>query len=109
MAVQGFVLPGFGPAAEVLLFRQKDPKPMTPSSAGLDGTDAGGRADQLATLRQGPQDFRSVRPKGRTAGVDDLLGVECGCFIKQQVGDKSILRIKITINISQDILYSCHL
>ena len=63
------VLPGFGPAAEVLLFRQKDPKPLTPCSADEDGTDARGRADQLAALRQGPQDHRIVRPRGGTAGV----------------------------------------
>jgi len=29
------VLPGFGPAAEVLLFRQKDPKPVTPRLVSL--------------------------------------------------------------------------
>ena len=33
------------------------------------GTDAGGRADQLARLKQAPQDFESVRPGGHTAGV----------------------------------------
>jgi len=34
-------MPGFGPAAEVLFFREKDPKPLTPSPASADGTDAG--------------------------------------------------------------------
>ena len=63
------MLPGLGPAAEILLFRQKDPKPLTPCSADEDGTDARGRADQLAALRQGPQDHMSVRPGDRTAGV----------------------------------------
>ncbi len=63
------VLPGFGPAAEVLLFRQKDPKPLTPSLAGLHGTNARGRASQLATLKQGPQKIKSVRPWGQPAGV----------------------------------------
>ncbi len=29
-------MPGFVPAAEVLLFRQKNPKPLTPSSASSD-------------------------------------------------------------------------
>jgi hypothetical protein len=33
-------VPGFGPAAEVLLFRQKDPKPLTPRPISLYGTDA---------------------------------------------------------------------
>ncbi len=33
-------MPGFGPAAEILLFRQKDPKPLTPRPAILDGRDA---------------------------------------------------------------------
>jgi hypothetical protein len=55
-------VPGVGPAAEVLLFRQKDPKPLTPRSASLDWADAGKRAGQLARpalsfvegLRQGP-------------------------------------------------------
>ena len=32
--------PGFVPVAEVLLFRQKDPKPVTPRPAASDGTDA---------------------------------------------------------------------
>jgi len=35
------MLPGFVTAAEVLLFRQKDPKPVTPHPATVDGTDAG--------------------------------------------------------------------
>jgi len=35
------LMPGFGPAAEVLFFREKDPKPLTPSPASADGTDAG--------------------------------------------------------------------
>ena len=63
-------MPGFGPAAEVLLVRQKDPKPLTPRPATFNGTDAGWRADQLATLRQGPPPRdESARPLGRTAGV----------------------------------------
>jgi hypothetical protein len=33
-------MPGLGPAAEVLLFRQKWPKPMTPRLALLEGRDA---------------------------------------------------------------------
>jgi len=62
-------MPGFGPAAEVLLVRQKDPKPLTPRPATFNGTNAGWRADQLAALRQGPPNKKSVRPLGRTAGV----------------------------------------
>ena len=46
-------MPGFVPAAEVLLFRQKDPKPLTPRPASLNGPYAShGRAGQLATLTQ---------------------------------------------------------
>ena len=46
---------GLGPAAEVLLFRQKDPKPVTPRPIFSDWTDAKSRkAGQLARLRQGP-------------------------------------------------------
>ena len=33
-------MPGFVPAAEALLFRQKDPKPLTPHPASLNRTDA---------------------------------------------------------------------
>ena len=41
-------MPGFSAAAEALLFRQKDPKPLTPSPASLDWADAGmGRTRQL--------------------------------------------------------------
>ncbi len=48
-------MPGFVPAAEVLVFRQKDPKPLTPSSAESDWADDElGRASQLAWLKQGP-------------------------------------------------------
>jgi len=63
-------MPGFGPAAEVLLFRQKDPKPLTPRQAASDWLDANQRkADQLALLRQGPPAHESVHPWGRAAGV----------------------------------------
>ena len=62
-------MPGFGPAAELLLFRQKDRKPLTPSSASSMRTDAVERAAQLAVLKQGPLEDKSVRPWGQTAGV----------------------------------------
>jgi hypothetical protein len=46
------VLPGFAPAGEALLFRQKDPKPLTPRLASLERMDASlRRADQLAPLK----------------------------------------------------------
>jgi len=72
LASMGFsVLPGFAPAGEALLFRQKAPKPMTPRLALLEGTDAKlKRADQLAPLKQGPQTDESVPPLGQTAGVE---------------------------------------
>jgi len=45
------VLPGFVPAGEALLLRQKAPKPLTPRLASLERTDANlRRADQLAEL-----------------------------------------------------------
>jgi len=41
-------VPGFGPAAEVLLLRQKDPKPVTPRPASSNWADANhGRAREL--------------------------------------------------------------
>ena len=56
-------MPGFGPAAELLLFRQKDPKPLPPRPVSLDKVDATqGRAVQLAALRQGPLVDKSVHP-----------------------------------------------
>ncbi len=65
-------MPGFGLAAKLLLFRQKDPKPLTPRPACLYETDARReRADQLAVLKQGPPDNQSVHPEGRTAGVGE--------------------------------------
>ncbi len=64
------VLPGFAPAGEALLFRQKAPKPLTPRLVSLERTDASlRRADQLAPLKQGPPADESVPPLGQTAGV----------------------------------------
>ena len=66
-------MPGFGPTAKALLLRQKDPKPMTPSSTPFDWADAGnGRADQLTEpvlslvegLKQGPPTFEERPPIG---------------------------------------------
>src|SRR5688572_6852931 len=57
------VLPGFAPAGEALLFRQKVPKPFPPKSAISNRADASkGGAAQLARLRQGPPFILSVRP-----------------------------------------------
>jgi hypothetical protein len=68
-------MPGFGPATEILLFRQKDPKPLTPRPASSEKANAGhGRADQLAGLRQGPPAHESVRLWGRMAGVGQRRG-----------------------------------
>ena len=62
-------MPGFGPAAEVIFFREKDPKPFSPRSATLNRADAGPRrAAQLAGLRQGPPVNLSVSPVGRPGG-----------------------------------------
>jgi len=48
-------MPGFGPAAEVLFFREKDPKPFPPRPATFYRADAcNGGVAQLAGLRQGP-------------------------------------------------------
>ena len=63
-------LPGFAPAGEALLFRQKGPKPLTPRLASWERTDASlRRADQLAPLKHGPPGHESVPPLGQTAGV----------------------------------------
>jgi len=63
-------VPGFGPAAEPLLFRQKWPKPLTPKLATLGVSNADLRsADQLAALKQGPRQDTSVRQRGQSAGV----------------------------------------
>jgi hypothetical protein len=73
------VLPGFAPAGEALLFRQKAPKPLTPRLVLLDRTDASlRRAGQLAEpvlslvegLKQGPPADESVPPLDQTAGVE---------------------------------------
>jgi len=74
------VLPGFGPAAEALLVRQKDPIKvalfethqalLTPRLASWERTDANlRRAGQLAPLKQGPPTDESVPPVGQPAGV----------------------------------------
>ena len=65
------MLPGFAPAGEALLFRQKAPKPMTPCLASWERRDVSLlRADQLAPLTQGPPADESVTPSGQTAGVE---------------------------------------
>jgi hypothetical protein len=67
-------LPGFGPAAEVLLFRQKDPKAFTPSSALSYRADViYGVADQLALLKQAPPNYLNVNTFCRAEGVGDEL------------------------------------
>ena len=67
------MLPGFAPAGEALLFRQKAPKPLTPRLASLKRRDARlRRADQLAPLKQGPPADESVPPEAQTAGIGPL-------------------------------------
>ena len=68
-------MPGFGPAAEALLIRQKDPKPLTPRPVTSEWTDTNHRwAGQLAALKQGPPSDESVRPGERAAGVGQWEG-----------------------------------
>ena len=68
-------MPGFGPAAEVLLVRQKDPKPLTPRPVTSEWADAShGMAGQLAVLKQGPPRDKSVRPGVRVEGVEQCEG-----------------------------------
>ena len=65
-----FCVAGVPPAGEVLFFREKDPKPLTPRLALLKRRDANfRRADQLAPLEQGPPSDESVPPLGQRAGV----------------------------------------
>ena len=45
-------MPGFVPAAEVLLFQQKDPKPLTPSSATSDWSDVGNGRGEPTRMAQ---------------------------------------------------------
>ena len=72
------VLPGFAPAGEALLFRQKDPKPLTPRLASLERRDASlRRADQLAPLKQGPPADESASPIGQTTGVESMEDKHC--------------------------------
>jgi hypothetical protein len=75
-------MPGFVPAAELLLFRQKDPKPLTPRLARSEGKTADlRRADQLAELvlslveglKQGPPADKNFPPLGQTAGVLEVI------------------------------------
>jgi hypothetical protein len=55
-------MPGFGPAAEVLLIRQKDSKPLTPRPASSNKANAvHGWAGQLAVLKEGPPFDTSIR------------------------------------------------
>ena len=69
------MLPGFAPAGEALLFRQKATKPLTPRLAALERTDAsqpkeGGPTrgacvlSLLEGLKQGPPADESVPPLG---------------------------------------------
>ena len=94
-------MPGFGPAAEVLFFREKDPTTValfetqhaqTPRLVTSEWADAShGRAGQLAEpvlrlvegLKQGPPRNESVRPGDRVEGDEQCegespQGISCG-------------------------------
>jgi len=94
------LMPGFGPATEVLFFREKDPKPLTPRSASRIGRTKGMRARQLATLKQGPPVDQSVRPWSQTAGVGqeraEFLG--SGLAITQSAFGFTQLSQRVTIH-----------
>lgn len=118
---------GFGQAAEVLLgasrrappllWRQKDPKPLTPRPASSDETNAGhGRAGQLALLKQGPPVDGSVRLWDRTADAaqgekDELRGLgspiafldRLGCCERSPVGQQRTMVSHPTNKISEII------
>ena len=89
VATRRSVLPVLGPAAEPLLFRQKEPKPLTPRPAPRNEMDASHRrASQLAALKQGSPGHESVHPEGRAAGVghwemniSGILLKECGAIL----------------------------
>ncbi len=66
------VKPGFGPAAEVLLFRQKDPKPLTPSLARVKRMDARWKTGQLALLKHARERRRaSIRRASQQASENE--------------------------------------
>ena len=101
-------MPGLGPAAEILLVRQKDPKPLTPRPVLSEWTDANlRRVGQLAEpvlslvegLKQGPPSDLSVRQGGRAAGVGQWegsgpQGIPCGMAAPTgMIKDKTPLEI----------------
>ena len=65
---------GVGPAAEVLLFRQKDPKPVTPRPSHLINRTQGigGRANSLCSHKARQDKERPIR--GWAAGVGLWIG-----------------------------------
>jgi hypothetical protein len=69
-ARQPRLLLGASRRAQPLLWRQKDPKPLTPRLASWERRDAHlRRAGQLAPLKQGQPTDESVPPLGQPAGV----------------------------------------
>ncbi|HBP89054.1 MAG TPA: hypothetical protein DD706_15310 [Nitrospiraceae bacterium] len=79
------MLPGFAPAGEALLFRQKVPKPLTPPLASLEGEDDSlRRADQLAPLKQGPPTDKSVPHLGQPAGDGPWETNLSGTYLKER-------------------------
>jgi len=63
-------MPGFAPADEVLLFRQKDPKPLTPRPASPDWADAGyGEGEPTRCAHTRPAGSLERPPGGPAAGT----------------------------------------
>jgi len=59
--------------------QQTEPKPVTPRSTSLDGTDVSHRrAGQLVALRQGPPIHENVRSSGRAEASDNAKNEERG-------------------------------
>ncbi len=70
---------------QALLFRQKDPKPLTPRLASWERTDATlRRAGQLAPLTQGLPTDERVPPLGQTAGVGPWERKSSGIQMKEE-------------------------
>ncbi len=85
-------MPGFAPAGEALLFRQKDPKPLTPRLALGERTDASlKRAVQLAGLKQGPPAEKSVPPLGQPAGVGQQRKPRQVCVTNRPRSEKIVI------------------
>jgi hypothetical protein len=63
-------MPGFGPAAEALLFRQKAPKPLTPSLALLEGRTQDGERTNSLRSDKARQLIRASDPRAEQQASD---------------------------------------